>query len=521
MTSNLGTRGGKAALGIAAGDAGTRDRNAELARYRDAVTAAFRPEFVGRIDRVIAFHRLGAGEVAEVATLAIGKLAERRGFAQAGVALDVSPRAIAAIAEGGHSPEYGVRALRRHVEQHVIAPAARLLAAAGADAHGGALVVRTPDEADPYGAGARLGAIDDGALTIRLYRRSAAGGKRALRGALAVAELRRATDRDLARPLATAVRDQLEWLRAQLATAVMSAERKEQQAKRRKPKEALSPAQIQAMQVELARLDDAWTTCDALRGELRAAEELVLHALAAGEDADDLARAASALRDRFRAAYFWLLVARQDKRDAVALVAHGPDHAAGLVAWTRAILDVCERHGWSVSAHLRPQEQGGEPYRPGASWGPPRAPAALRERLEARPDDTRSILLRVRGPGAALLLGLERGLHRFVGFARVDPCHVTVETIASFVDFSDAVWASPLLQANRPTAPPKVTPSRTHVARGASTRLDDAHELGVPFAQYAARVEEIAAAQILLRLGKDPEADLADLWTFTSDGDAP
>jgi hypothetical protein len=227
------------------------------------------------------------------------------------------------------------------------------------------------------------------------------------------------------------------------------------------------------------------------------------------------------------------LVSRLEKRDAIALVAHGPDHAAGLVAWTRAILDACEQRGWQVTAHLRPSEGGGDPIKPGASWGGTRTPAQIRDRFEARADgaagtatpsgsmtrgDTRSILLRVRGDGCALLLGLEAGLHRFHGIARVDPCHVTVEAVASFIDFSDVVWASPLLQANRPTSPPKQTPARTHTPRGDSTMIDDVREVEIPFAQYAARLEEIAVEQILHDLSRDPEADLADQWTFTSDG---
>jgi len=520
MTSNLGTRGGRAALGIAAGDPIDRDRAAELDRYRDAVTSAFRPEFVGRIDRVIAFHRLRAAEVAEVARLAIAKLGERRGLAQAGVALDVSASAAARIAEGGHSPAYGVRALRRHIEQFVIAPASRLLAAVGAEGHGGMLIVRAPDEADhlPAGitSGSRLGTADGAELAIRLYRRSAAGGKRALRGALAVGELRRATDRDLVHALATAVRDQITWINGQLATAIAPAGKAGKQDK--KKREALSAQQIQAMHVELARLGDAWMTCTGYRDELRATEELVLHALAAGEDADDIAETAGDTRARFRRAYFWLLVSRLEKRDAIALVAHGPDHAAGLVAWTRAILDACEQRGWNVTAHLRPSEGGGDPIRTGASWGGSRTPAQLRDRFEARADDTRSILLRVRGNGCALLLGLEAGLHRFHGIARVDPCHVIVEAAASFVDFSDVVWASPLLQSNRPTSTPKQTPARTHTPRGDSTMIDDVREVEIPFAQYAARLEEIAVEQILHDLARDPDADLADQWTFTSDG---
>jgi hypothetical protein len=312
---------------------------------------------------------------------------------------------------------------------------------------------------------------------------------------------------------AVSVRDQIAWLTSQLATAVAPPGAKRD---KRKEKQALSAQQIQAMHVEMARLTTAWNDADALRNELRAAEELVLHALAAGEDADEIAATSAGTRRAFRRAYFWLAVARLERRDQIALVAHGPDHAAGLVAWTRAILDACTQRAWHVEAHLRTTEQGGAPYRPGASWGPPRGADALRDRLEQAPDQTRSVLLRVRGDGCALLLGLEAGLHRFAGLAKVDPCHVTVEAAASFVDFSDEVWASPFLAANRPTSPPKITPVRTHPPRADHVMVMSELPVDVPFSQYAERLEEIALTTIEHRLAVDD--DLADLWKFTSDG---
>src|SRR6185295_7823472 len=107
-------------------------------------------------------------------------------------------------------------------------------------------------------------------------------------------------------------------------------------------------SEIQTMQVERARLGGAWEAADRVRADIRAAEELVLTALAAGADGEDIVESAREARVRFRAAYFWLLVARLDRRDAITLAAHGPDHGAGLLGWTRAMLDVCERYGWGV-----------------------------------------------------------------------------------------------------------------------------------------------------------------------------
>jgi ATP-dependent Clp protease ATP-binding subunit ClpC len=143
LTSNLGTRGAKGRLGLAP----ERDaREVESRRYRDAVLAAFRPELVNRLDQIVVFHPLEEHEIGKVAEIAIARLAERRGFAQASVQLDISSPAIARLAERGFSAELGARALRRHLDAALLAPAARMLAKAGPEGHGATLTVRTPDE---------------------------------------------------------------------------------------------------------------------------------------------------------------------------------------------------------------------------------------------------------------------------------------------------------------------------------------------------------------------------------------
>src|SRR5689334_15119579 len=120
--------------------------------------STFRPELVNRLDQIVVFHPLQPAEIAKVAQIAIDRLAERRGLTQSGVLLDVSSAAVAKLAEGGFSAELGARALRRHLDQVLLAPAARLLAKAGSEGHGGTLTVRGPDEEiATKKEGARLG----------------------------------------------------------------------------------------------------------------------------------------------------------------------------------------------------------------------------------------------------------------------------------------------------------------------------------------------------------------------------
>jgi ATP-dependent Clp protease ATP-binding subunit ClpC len=188
LTSNLGTRSARGRLGIAADREAERDRDHR--RYREAVFAAFRPELVNRLDQIVVFDPLGPAEIAQVAEIAVGRLAERRGLTQSGVTLDISPRALEVLADRGFSPELGARALRRHLDDALIKPAARLLARAGAEGHGGAITVRVsagatgPADAEvDRPSGARLGEIA-GEPTVTLWRRPSTTGRRMVRSAL-------------------------------------------------------------------------------------------------------------------------------------------------------------------------------------------------------------------------------------------------------------------------------------------------------------------------------------------------
>ncbi|HTN85526.1 MAG TPA: AAA family ATPase, partial [Sorangium sp.] len=137
MTSNLGAaeRRGQAGFSGGPGAGSPEDRAAlDEAHYQRVVAGAFRQEFVNRIDRVVPFRSLTREELAEVARLTTQRLSQRRGLSEAGVALEVSPRALARLAEDGHAPAYGARALRRHIEEHLAAPLARLLAGLGGEA---------------------------------------------------------------------------------------------------------------------------------------------------------------------------------------------------------------------------------------------------------------------------------------------------------------------------------------------------------------------------------------------------
>ncbi|RYE86526.1 MAG: ATP-dependent Clp protease ATP-binding subunit, partial [Myxococcales bacterium] len=89
MTSNLGAAHHRPTAGF--GTSGGEDE----AYYVRQVNASFRPEFVNRIDRIIAFAPLTAAEAERVARMALGRICTRRGLVEAGVQLLVSQRALA------------------------------------------------------------------------------------------------------------------------------------------------------------------------------------------------------------------------------------------------------------------------------------------------------------------------------------------------------------------------------------------------------------------------------------------
>ncbi|MBT2401299.1 ATP-dependent chaperone ClpB [Streptomyces sp. ISL-100] len=80
----------------------------------EIVRATFKPEFLNRLDDLVVFSALSADELAHIAELQIGRLAKR--LADRRLTLDVTPAALAWLAEEGNDPAYGARPLRRLIQ---------------------------------------------------------------------------------------------------------------------------------------------------------------------------------------------------------------------------------------------------------------------------------------------------------------------------------------------------------------------------------------------------------------------
>src|SRR5262249_7528668 len=118
----------------------------DRAYYTKEVEKNFRPEFVNRLDRIVAFRSLGRGEVREVVRLAARRVCTRRGLVNWAIELAGSDGALARLAEDGYSDAYGARALRRHVEEHLVGPLARVLGSGPWDGPRDKVEVRADDE---------------------------------------------------------------------------------------------------------------------------------------------------------------------------------------------------------------------------------------------------------------------------------------------------------------------------------------------------------------------------------------
>ena len=118
MTSNLGSEA------LASQKEG-EDVDFVRGTVMDAVRAAFRPEFLNRIDETLLFHRLSREQMTAIVAIQLGRL--RDILADRKIAIEVDDRALAWLADTGYDPVYGARPLRRVIQKHIQNPLANLI----------------------------------------------------------------------------------------------------------------------------------------------------------------------------------------------------------------------------------------------------------------------------------------------------------------------------------------------------------------------------------------------------------
>ena len=112
MTSNIGSQFIQ--------ELGTADRKEMERRVTEALRAAFKPEFLNRIDETIIFHNLTEEEIAQIVDIQIQRLNDRLG--EHNLELVLSPEARQLLAREGYDPVYGARPLKRAIQRLIENP---------------------------------------------------------------------------------------------------------------------------------------------------------------------------------------------------------------------------------------------------------------------------------------------------------------------------------------------------------------------------------------------------------------
>jgi len=88
----------------------------------EALRAAFRPEFINRVDEIVIFNPLGKAQLEGIVKLLLENveklLHERK------ITLELTPKAYELLLEEGYDPAYGARPLRRTIQRLIQDPLA-------------------------------------------------------------------------------------------------------------------------------------------------------------------------------------------------------------------------------------------------------------------------------------------------------------------------------------------------------------------------------------------------------------
>jgi ATP-dependent Clp protease ATP-binding subunit ClpA len=130
LTSNIGSEHLQkmAEFGFShSGEAKKRKEEETKERINSALKEQFRPEFLNRLDEIIIFNSLGPEEVRQIVDLQISIVEER--LKNKKIKISVSTGAKNLLAEKGFDPDFGVRPLKRTIQQLVLDPLAKMMVA--------------------------------------------------------------------------------------------------------------------------------------------------------------------------------------------------------------------------------------------------------------------------------------------------------------------------------------------------------------------------------------------------------
>lgn len=136
LTSNLGAE-------ILAAQAEGQDSLAVRSEVMAVVRAAFRPEFLNRLDEILLFHRLSRDHMTAIVDIQLGHLQEL--LRERDIKLHLDEAAKEWLADAGFDPVYGARPLKRVIQRSLQNPLAEMILA-GEVADGESVMVTVGEE---------------------------------------------------------------------------------------------------------------------------------------------------------------------------------------------------------------------------------------------------------------------------------------------------------------------------------------------------------------------------------------
>jgi ATP-dependent Clp protease ATP-binding subunit ClpB len=112
MTSNIGSQWIQ--------DLGADQREEMEQRVTDSLRAAFKPEFLNRVDETIIFQSLSPEQIIKIVDIQLERLKNR--LAEKQIELELSENAKEFLANNGYDPIYGARPLKRAIQRYLENP---------------------------------------------------------------------------------------------------------------------------------------------------------------------------------------------------------------------------------------------------------------------------------------------------------------------------------------------------------------------------------------------------------------
>ncbi len=91
----------------------------------EAVRAAFRPEFLNRLDEILLFRRLSREDMRGIVAIQLERL--RKLLSDRKITIDIDAAAMSWLANAGYDPVYGARPLKRVIQRELQNPLAQAI----------------------------------------------------------------------------------------------------------------------------------------------------------------------------------------------------------------------------------------------------------------------------------------------------------------------------------------------------------------------------------------------------------